>query len=129
MVRKLKTNILVILGSLFLIIGAIGIFIPLLPTTPFLLLAAYCYIRSSKKLYDWLMGNKVLGNYIHNYFEHKAISIRAKISTMVILWVGLSVSMLLLDNWWIRALLIAVGIGVSIHVLTIKTLKSTGGSE
>lgn len=118
-----KKIILIILGSLFLIIGFIGIFLPLLPTTPFLLLAAYCYLRGSARLYFWLMNNKVFGRYVYNYMIYKSVSRSTKISTMIILWAGLMVSMILIKNWWIRGLLITVGVGVSVHVLTMKTMQ------
>jgi uncharacterized membrane protein YbaN (DUF454 family) len=122
MLAAIKKSILIITGSLLLTIGAIGIFLPLLPTTPFLLLAVYCYFRSSKRLHDWLMSNKVLGAYIYNYITYKALLRSTKISTMITLWAGLTVSMILIKSWWIIALLIVIGIGVSIHVLTLKTI-------
>ena len=125
MFAAIKKNILIILGSLFLVLGVIGIFLPLLPTTPFLLLTVYCYLRSSKRLYDWLMSNKILGAYIYNYMTYKAVLKSTKIGTMIILWAGLTVSMILINNWWIRALLIIIGIGVSIHMLMLKTIDKS----
>lgn len=123
MLKAIKKNILILLGSLLLVLGTIGIFLPLLPTTPFLLLAVYCYLRSSKRLYDWLMNNKMLGAYICNYMTYKAVLRSTKISTVIILWASLTVSIVLLNSLWIRALLVAIGIGVSIHLLTLKTIK------
>lgn len=61
-IKSLKKYLLIIMGTISLILGTVGIFIPILPTTPFLLLASYCYIRSSKKLYNWLINHKVLEN-------------------------------------------------------------------
>ncbi len=125
MFAVVKKNILIVLGSLFLVLGVVGIFLPLLPTTPFLLLTVYCYLRSSKKLYNWLMSNKILGAYIYNYMTYKAVLRSTKIGTMIILWAGLAVSMVMINSWWIRGLLIAVGIGVSIHVLMLKTIDKS----
>jgi uncharacterized protein len=71
-------------------LGAVGIFLPVLPTTPFLLLAAACYCRSSDKLYQWLMGNKWFGTYIKNYREGKGLSIKTKIIALTVLWVSIS---------------------------------------
>ena len=78
--------LLLISGTIFLILGVIGIIIPLLPTTPFLLLAVACYAKSSKKAYHWLMHNKYFGSYIKNYHEGKGITLNAKIITITILW-------------------------------------------
>ena len=71
--------LLVFLGSLSLLMGVLGIFLPVLPTTPFLLLAAAMYMRSSQRLYDWLMSHKHLGAYIRNFREHKALPLRVKV--------------------------------------------------
>ena len=80
----------VVLGSIFVILGAIGVIIPGLPTTPFLILAAACYIRSSQRLYDWLIKNKTFGPYLKDYREGKGIPKKAKIlaTTMIIIFVG-----------------------------------------
>ena len=123
---KLKINIintlLIIAGSLSLGLGIIGIFLPLLPTTPLLLLAAYCYLKSSEKLYNRLINSKRLGPYIKNYLEYKVVSKKAKYSAMILLWVSLIVSIVLFDNIYIRLLLLSVGIGVSVHMLSLKTV-------
>ena len=80
----------VVLGSIFVILGAIGVIIPGLPTTPFLILAAACYIRSSQRLYDWLIKNKTFGPYLKDYREGKGIPKKAKIlaTTMIVIFVG-----------------------------------------
>ena len=67
------------LGSIFVAIGTIGIFVPGLPTTVFMLLAAACYVRSSERLYNWLIRNKTFGKYIKDYREGKGMPIKAKI--------------------------------------------------
>lgn len=74
----MKQYLLIILGTITLCLGIIGIILPLLPTTPFLLLSATCYVNSSKRLYDWLINHKVLGIYIRNFIIYKAITPRAK---------------------------------------------------
>ena len=81
--------ILIILGSLSLALGIIGIFLPLLPTTPLLLLSAALYVRSSEKMYQWLIHHKYLGNYIRNFREHRAIPLRAKIISVSMVWISL----------------------------------------
>jgi len=87
--------------NLFLGLGIIGIFLPILPTTPFLLLAAACYARSSKRFYDWLIGNKWLGTYIRNYMEGKGIPLKVKVFTTSLLWITIlfSVFLIIYDLW------------------------------
>ena len=81
------------LGSFFVALAAVGVALPGIPTTPFLILAAACYIRSSQKLYDWLISNKTFGPYLKDYREGKGIPKKAKILaiSMIILFVGSSV--------------------------------------
>jgi len=121
---SIKKGILVSSGTLFLIIGIIGIFIPLLPTTPFLLLAAACYIRGSKKFYNWLIKNKWLGEYIKNYQEGRGVPLNVKIITIIVLWLTIMISIIIfVSNFIIQIILFFIAIGVTIHILTIKTLN------
>jgi hypothetical protein len=112
-----------IVGSLALGLGFLGIFIPVLPTTPFLLLAAACFVRSSPRLYDWLINHPVFGPYIYNYVTHKAITRQTRTSTIAILWITLGLSILAIGHWHVRVLLFAVGIGVTIHLQMLKTME------
>jgi uncharacterized membrane protein YbaN (DUF454 family) len=124
MKNTIYKGILIASGTIFLIIGIIGIFIPLLPTTPFLLLAAACYIRGSKKFYNKLIKNKWLGEYIKNYQEGRGVPLSMKILTITLLWITIIFSTLIIvTNLYIQILLIIIAIGVTIHILTIKTLK------
>ena len=116
--------VLIIVGSFFTGLGIIGIFLPLLPTTPFLLLAAACYVRSSEKLYNWLMNNKWLGSYIKNYLEGKGVSLKSKVLSISLLWITIGYSVVfVVDIFPIRVILILIAIGVTIHLLSIRTLK------
>ena len=115
--------ILIIAGTIFLGFGIIGIFLPILPTTPFLLLSAACYARSSKRFYNWLMNNKWFGNYIKNYREGRGVPIKFKIFTMSLLWITILFSIYyVIDNFWVEVILIIIAFGVTIHILKIKTL-------
>lgn len=114
--------LLIFIGTLALSLGIIGIFFPVLPTTPFLILASICYLKSSKRLYKWLMNHKLLGSFIKNYMEHKAISRRTKISALSLLWISLIISMILISNIHLNILISAIGIGVSIFLLSINTM-------
>lgn len=114
----------ILLGSLSLGLGIAGIFLPLLPTTPFLLLTAALYFRGSPRLYDWLLRQKRLGPYIRNFREHKAIPLHAKIISVGLTWLTLLYcAFFLFPQVWMKALLLAVAAGVTWHILSYKTLK------
>ena len=116
--------LLIILGSICLALGVIGIFLPLLPTTPFLLLSAALYVRSSEKLYQWLIHQKYLGTYIRNFREHRAIPLRAKIISTAMVWVTLIYcATTVSEAIWVKILFIALAISVTWHILSYKTLK------
>ncbi len=124
-INKIKKGFLVFAGTAFVIIGIIGIFVPLLPTTVFFLLAAYCYARSSKKFYDKLLNNKWFGSYIKNYRDKKGVSLRVKIVSISVLWITILYSAFVFtQNIYLRIGLIIIALGVSIHLLTIKTYKA-----
>ena len=123
MYEKFLRAFLVISGSLAVGIGVVGIFVPLLPTTPFLLLAAACYVKSSPSLYKWLITNRYFGNYIRNYREGKGIPVKIKTCTIVILWVTICISAIFVDHLHARIFLLLVAVGVTLHMLAIKTLK------
>jgi len=121
----IQNKILVGSGTFFLIIGIIGIFIPILPTTPVLLLTAACYARGSKKFYNWLINNKWLGEYIKNYQDGRGIPLTVKILTITILWITISFStIIIISNLLIQIILIIIAIAVTIHILTIKTIHT-----
>lgn len=123
MIFPLKKYLFVILGSICLGLGALGVAIPVLPTTPFLLIALACYLRSSRRLYDWLIHHKVFGLYLYNYVTYRAVPRLTKVFALIILWVGLITSILLVEILFVRLILFAVGIVVSIHILSLKTLE------
>ncbi len=116
-------------GSLSLALGIIGIFIPVLPTTPFLLLSAFCYLRSSQKMYDWLINHKIFGPYIYNYITYKAVTRKTKKVALAFLWFMLTISMILVPIIHVRIFLVASGIGVTIHLVSLKTLENEDMSE
>ena len=114
----------IVLGTITLVLGIIGIFLPLLPTTPFLLLSAALYFRSSSRLYEWLLSHKYLGPYIRNFREHKAIPLRAKVVSVSLVWATLLYcSLLVVSQWWLMILLILLAIAISCHILSYKTLN------
>ncbi|PKP48815.1 MAG: DUF454 domain-containing protein [Bacteroidetes bacterium HGW-Bacteroidetes-11] len=117
-------GLLIIGGSVSILLGVLGIFLPLLPTTPFLLLASWCFVRSSDKLHNKLMNNKYLGPFIRNYKEKKGITLRNKVYSLTFLYVTLTTSFIFSpSNWWIWLMLMSIGIGVTWHISRFKTLK------
>jgi len=95
-----------------------------LPTTPFLLLAAACYARSSQRFYHWLLYNRWFGNYIRNYRQRRGIPLKVKVLTITLLWVTIGVSAIFaVQSLVVRIILVLIAIGVSIHVLSLKTLE------
>lgn len=112
----------IVIGCICVSLGVVGIPVPVLPTTPFLLLAAFCFLKSSPKLHKWLLNNKVLGSYINDYMVHKRIPLKSKIITLAMLWIGISISAFGFDTeLWLKLLLYAIAIGVSIHILSFKS--------
>jgi len=121
---RFTRGILITAGTFFVGLGVLGIFLPLLPTTPFLLLAAACYARSSKRFYNWLLNNKWFGNYIKNYREKKGVPLKVKLSSISLLWITILFSALfVVDILLFRIILILIATGVTIHILSIRTLR------
>ena len=128
--NNLSRWVLIITGSFFTGLGILGIFLPLLPTTPFLLIAAACYIRSSERFYNWLINNKWLGNYIKNYREGKGVPLKVKVLSISLLWITIGYSVFFVVNiFLIRVILILIAIGVTIHIISIRTLKQRKGDD
>ena len=122
--KGLARVLMVIAGTLFVGLGVLGIFLPLLPTTPFLLLAAACYARGSKRFYDWLLNNRWFGNYVRDYREKKQVPLRVKISSVSLLWTAIMLSALLVVHiLLVKIILILIAIGVTVHILSIRTLR------
>jgi hypothetical protein len=112
-------------GFMLVIIGVIGIFLPLLPTTIFLILASICFLKSSPKANEWLRNHKVLGGYIDNYQNKTGLTRNAKITNIITLWSSISLSAFLLtEELYIRLILLVIAAGVTIHLLMIKTKKA-----
>ncbi len=123
----MRKVVFLIVGFVSLGLAAAGAVLPLLPTTPFLLLAAACFLRSSRRLHRWLIGHPWFGSYIRDYREYGGITRRARSGTLLLLWISLAYAMLRAANSaWLRVLLAAVGLGVTIHILKLRTLPPAG---
>ena len=123
MSAALKSYLFVVLGTLFLATGIVGIFTPVLPTTPFLLLAAACYLRGSQRFHRWLLHNRVFGSYIRNYTEGKGLPLKVKLFTVTLLWVTIGISIWAVANWIITVILLIIAAGVTLHIALIRAKK------
>lgn len=122
--RGPKKILLLLVGIISLILAIVGIFLPLLPTTPFLLLSATCFAKSSERLYNWLMNHKHFGAIIKNYRGKKAVSLHSKIYALVLLWTTiLSSAIFFVPIFWVKVLLLCIASAVTYHILRLKTLR------
>ncbi|HUS79105.1 MAG TPA: YbaN family protein [Patescibacteria group bacterium] len=121
---NVKKVFFVVCGTIFLAAGLVGVVVPVLPTTPFLLLAAACYLRGSKRLHRWIMENPYFGEYLRNYVEGRGISRRQKVYTILFLWFMILFSIVVVvEGLAVSALLLLIASAVSIHVWTLPSLK------
>lgn len=118
----MKKIVLIIIGSISLVIGSLGIILPLLPTTPFLLLSLACFIRSSNKLYTFILNNKYLAPYVKDYMEGNGIPKKAKIRAISLIWITIGFSVLFIINKTIlRLMLLTIASIVSTYIWTRQT--------
>jgi len=113
-------------GTVFVGIGILGIFLPLLPTTVFFLMAAWCYARSSHKFYLWMHQNKYFGKYVKDYREGRGVTRTSKAVSIIILWTTiLSSALFATDSLAVRIVLVVIAVGVTIHLILVPTAKSS----
>ncbi|MCL2818231.1 MAG: YbaN family protein [Actinomycetia bacterium] len=110
-------------GFIFLLIGVIGAFLPVLPTTPFVLLAGLCFAKSSPALYERLKRMPKIGEFIRHYSDKTHVSTKTRVQTIIFLWAGLLISMWFIKNTIINVILALIGIAVTIHLVTIKAAQ------
>ena len=122
-IPKLLNYLCTILGFLCVGFAVLGIFLPVLPTTPWLLLAAWLFYKGNPKMRIWLLNNKYLGPYIHNYIKYRAIPLKSKIISISMLWITILFSVYIVNPILLKILLLCIAVGVTIHLLMIKTLK------
>ena len=122
-IPKLLNYLCTILGFLCVGFAVLGIFLPVLPTTPWLLLAAWLFYKGNPKMRIWLLNNKYLGPYIDNYIKYRAIPLKSKIISISMLWITILFSVYIVNPIWLKILLLCIAVGVTIHLLMIKTLK------
>jgi len=116
--------LLTALGLLSLGLGVLGIFLPVLPTTPLLLLAAALFLRGNRNLYDWLLNHPELGPYIRNFMEHKAIPLRVKVISVSLVWITLiNCAIFVAEHWAFRLFFILLATAITVHILSYKTIS------
>ncbi len=121
MPSSLMRTLLIVCGTLCVALGLIGIFLPLMPTTVFLLLAATCYARSSDRFYQKLVNHRVLGVYVRS---NRGMPRRAKVITLVLLWASIGSTMIWTAHaWWLRVLLLVIAAGVTAHVARLPAVR------
>ncbi len=122
----MKKIILLIIGVITMSLGFIGIFIPVFPTTPFLLVALACFVNSSTKMHRFILENKYLGPYVKDYTSGNGIPLRAKWRAVSLIWITIGFSAIfVLDRWSLRILILSIAAGVSIYIFTRKTAESS----
>ena len=121
--------LLIVVGTLALALAILGLFLPLLPTTPFLLLASACYVRSSSRLHNSLISNRYVGPHLSNIQSGRGMPLRAKVTALIFLWLSLAYSAWLVPITWLRLCLLIPGIGVSIYLLKMKTLRADTAAD
>lgn len=117
---------LAIVGLLSLGLGVAGVFLPVVPTTPLLLLSAWCFVHSSPRLYEWLMNHPRLGVYIKNFREYRAIPLRVKVVSVGMVWltIGYCIVAVVDKWWWAQVLMALMATAITWHILSYKTLKN-----
>lgn len=116
-----------IIGCIAVVLAVLGVFLPLLPTTPFLLLASACFVRGSTRLHGWLLNNRMFGVYLRNYEAGMGIPRRAKITVIALLWISLGYSIFRFDSLLLQAMLLTIGICVTTYLLKfVPTMRSAG---
>ena len=118
---RVKRALFFIGGTISLVLGMSGLFLPLLPTTPFILLSAACFLRSSRKMYDYVTHHKIFGRYIRNY-EKGVMEKKDKYRTLAILWIGIIFSAFVIDKIMVKVILLAIAVGVTIHLNSLKAV-------
>jgi len=123
--KKFVRVLFFIAGSITLAFGTIGIVLPILPTTPFLLASIACYLRSSERMTHWMLTNKYFGKHIKNYREGKGIPLKTKIFAISLLWITIVYSaFFIVPIWIVQIILFAVAATVTLHLVRLPTYNA-----
>ena len=127
--RNLKKKLYITFGFLAVALAIVGVFIPGLQTVPFLLVALFCFERSSKKYHDMIMNNKYFGPVLQDYYSGKGLTSSVKIKAILFLSCGMIFSIYKIQNLHARIGLALVWLGVAIHIILLKTKKTKNKSN
>lgn len=125
-VMKILFNLV---GSIAVVLAILGIFLPLLPTTPFLLLASACFARGSTRMHAWLLGNRVFGEYLRNFEEGRGIPLRGKIIALTLLWLSMAYSISRVPGMPLKLMLFLIAVGVTIYLVKYVPVWRARGSD
>ena len=121
--KRVKRVIYLIIGTVALALGALGLFLPVLPTTPFVILAAACYLRSSKRMHAWIIQSRLFGETVENYQAGRGLKRDTKIRALILMWATISISaFFFVDQLIFRGAMFLVAVGVTIYILGLQTL-------
>ena len=120
-------KLIALFGLISLGLGILGAFLPLLPTTPFILLSAALFAKSSDRLHHYLLEHKIFGPMIRDYNENKSISLKTKVISLSTMWASILYATFFVASGkiWLQVLLLCIALGVSIHILRFKTRKKS----
>lgn len=122
--KNLKKKLYIAFGFLAVALAIVGVFVPGLPTVPFLLVALFCFERSSKKYHDMIMNNKYFGYALQDYYSGKGLTLSLKIKAILFLTLGIAFSIYKIQNLHVRIALVIVWLAVAIHIILLKTKKN-----
>jgi uncharacterized membrane protein YbaN (DUF454 family) len=122
MTGTVKRATLIISGLLSLALGAVGFVLPIMPATPFLLLAVWCFARSSDRLYAKLKNNKLIGRFMREFMEHRVVRKKVVRTAMVFLWLPVIIAVFLVKNPWLKLLILALGLAFSLLIRRIRRM-------
>ncbi|MBG3474280.1 YbaN family protein [Staphylococcus aureus] len=118
--------ILIVIGLIFTALGIAGAVLPLLPTTPFLLVAVFCFARSSDRFYNWLINQKIYKEYVENFYLHRGYTLQQKIKILISLYIVIGCSIYMVDVLAVRiGLIIMVIIQTAVLFTFVKTLPKS----
>ena len=124
--QKMMRGAYIIIGTIALVIGAIGLFLPVVPTTPLVLLAAACYYRGSDRLHTWILSSKWFGETIKNYQAGRGLTRDTKLRAISMMWVMILISAwFFVSSLFVRVAMICVSIGVTVYLVRLPTLGKT----
>ncbi len=122
--NRFVRSLFFVAGTITLVLGAVGVFFPILPTTPFLLISLACYLRSSERMTHWMLNNKYFGTYIRNYNEGKGIPMKTKLFAITVLWITISISaFVLVPLLVVQIILLVVAVAVTVHLVRLPTCR------